>query len=158
MAMGSLPIFFSSIGLLWALMISGFIHQYVALESRLTKGWRKRTPRSCRSSGGFTRWGLVKNTYFCKGRGDKHSFFLLLLLKKALFTGYTYRCSNNHKFHFTFAPAFVCFVGGSPICRESRERKKVSPASLPDSTGQFCWDVKLDPWRSGVGAGFWNDF
>lgn len=64
MAMGNFPMVFRSIGLLWAEMISGFIHQYVALDSKFTNGWRNRTPKSWRSSGGFTFWGFVKKTYF----------------------------------------------------------------------------------------------
>lgn len=38
------------------------------LDSRLTNGCRKRTPKSCKSSGGFTFWGLAKNTYFYRER------------------------------------------------------------------------------------------
>lgn len=56
-----------------------YFHKYTALfrqstlESKLTKGCRNRTPKSCKSSGGFTFWGLAKNTYFYKDKQWKEN-------------------------------------------------------------------------------------
>lgn len=41
------------------------------LDNRLTKGCRNRTPKSCKSSGGFTFWGLEKKTYLYRERNKK---------------------------------------------------------------------------------------
>lgn len=41
------------------------------MDSRFTKGCRKRTPRSCRSSGGFTSLGVLKKMYLCGHTGHQ---------------------------------------------------------------------------------------
>lgn len=56
----------------WYEILIFFSYCFCTLDSRLTNGCRNRTPKSCKSSGGFTFWGLEKNTYFYKERRGQH--------------------------------------------------------------------------------------